>query len=69
MPINDRLSEQSLPLGEGAERSEADEGQYSTDCKKIFIVRLNFYPHQSQLKDFCQLPPGEAMGATAPVLI
>ena len=50
--LNDRLAEESLPLGEGAERSEADEGQYSTDCKKNLIVRLNSYPHQSKIRDF-----------------
>ncbi len=46
---------QSLPLGEGAEQSEADEGKNSTDCKNILVVRLNSYPHQSKIKDFCRL--------------
>ena len=44
--------DKAFPQGEGAERSEADEGQSSTDWKKIFIVRLNPYPHQSKIRDF-----------------
>jgi hypothetical protein len=44
------------PWGEGAERSEADEGY-------IGKKQAHLTPHQSKIKDFCQLLPREKLYA------
>ena len=68
--INCCLRYQSLPLGEGGfSNLLSSKVNWKRRMREIIgclnIYRYenrgkNIYPHQSKIKDFCQLPPGEA---------
>ena len=57
----------SLPLGEGAEQSEADEGTARSVFSTISGKSVQFSLISQKSKIFASFPQGEALDATAPL--
>jgi len=49
----------AFPWGKVLSVSEADEGNNRGLCRGKQVA-CYYNPHQSEIRDFCQLPPGEA---------